>query len=127
GLTVGSAQTTYTLTGAVNVPIFNGGRTKGRLLEADADLRQRQSEADDLKASIYYELQGAFLDLQATNEQLQVATRARDLAAQELTHRATASPPASPATSKSCRRRKRSPSPRSSTSTRSSGTSWRRD
>ena len=85
GLTVGSAQTTYTLTGAVNVPIFNGGRTKGRLLEADADLRQRQSEADDLKASIYYELQGAFLDLQATNEQLQVATRARDLAAQELT------------------------------------------
>ncbi|HZP47810.1 MAG TPA: TolC family protein [Vicinamibacterales bacterium] len=84
GLTVGSAQATYTVTGALNVPIFNGGRTRGRLLQADADLRQRQSEAEDLKASIHYELQGAFLDLQATNEQLQVATRARDLAAQQL-------------------------------------------
>jgi len=85
GLTVGSAQATYALTGLLNVPIFNGGRSKGRLLEADADLRQRQSEAEDLKASIHYELQGAFLDLRATNEQLQVATRARDLAAQQLT------------------------------------------
>ncbi len=85
GLTVGSAQATYTLTGAVNVPIFNGGRTRGRLLEADADLRQRQTEAEDLRASIHYEIQGAFLDLQASNEQLQVATRARDLAAQTLT------------------------------------------
>ncbi len=85
GLTVGSAQATYALTGAVNVPIFNGGRTRGRLLEAEADVRQRQSEAEDLRASIHYELQGAFLDLQATNEQLQVATHARDLAAQQLT------------------------------------------
>ncbi len=85
GLTVGSAQATYTVGGAVAVPIFNGGRTRGRLLQAEADLRQRQSEADDLKASIHYELQGAFLDLQATNEQLQVATRARDVASQALT------------------------------------------
>jgi outer membrane protein TolC len=85
GLTVGSAQATYALTGLVNVPIFNGGRSKGRLLQADADLRQRQSEAEDLRASIHYELQGAFLDLQSTNEQLQVATRARDLAGQQLT------------------------------------------
>jgi len=85
GLTVGSALATYTLGGAVNVPVFNGGRTKGRLLQADADLHQRQTEAEDLKASIHYELQGAFLDLKATNEQLQVATRARELAAQQLT------------------------------------------
>ena len=85
GLTVGSALSTYTLGGVVNVPVFNGGRTKGRLLQADADLHERQTEAEDLKASIHYELQGAFLDLQATNEQLQVATRARDLAAQQLT------------------------------------------
>jgi outer membrane protein TolC len=85
GLTFGSAQATYSLAGMVNVPVFNGGRSKGRLLQADADLKQRQNEAEDLRASIHYELQAAFLDLQATSEQLQVATRARDLAAQQLT------------------------------------------
>ena len=37
-----------------------------------------------MKAAIYYEVRTAFLDLQATTEQLQVATKARDLAAQQL-------------------------------------------
>jgi len=85
GLTPSDAQGTYALVGAVNVPIFQGGHTRGRILEADADLKQRQAEADDLRASIYYEVRTAYLDLQATQEQLQVAERARDLAAQQLT------------------------------------------
>jgi outer membrane protein TolC len=85
GLTPGSAKATYTIIGAVNVPIFNGGRTHGRVIEADADLRTRRAEADDLKGGIYYDVKNAFLDLQATGEQLQVATRARDLAALQLT------------------------------------------
>ena len=55
-----------------------------RLLEAEADLRARKSEAEDLKAGIYYDVRSVFLDLQATDEQLQVATRARELAAQQL-------------------------------------------
>jgi len=84
GLTPGDARSTFAVTGAVNVPIFQGGRTRGRLLEAEADLRVRKSEAEDLKAGIYYDVRSAFLDLQATDEQLQVATRARELAAQQL-------------------------------------------
>jgi outer membrane protein TolC len=83
GLTPANSVNTYTLLGAINVPIFNG-RTRGRLAEADADLKMRQSEAEDLKAGIYYDVRSAFLDLQATAERLQVATRARDLAAEEL-------------------------------------------
>jgi outer membrane protein TolC len=85
GLSPSDAESTFTLIGGVNVPIFQGGRTRGRLLEADADIRKRRSEADDLKASIDYEIRTAFLDLQATGQQLQVATKARDLAAQQLT------------------------------------------
>jgi outer membrane protein TolC len=85
GLSAGDAKGTFTLVGSVNVPIFNGGKTHGRLLQADADLRNRRAEAEDLKASIYYEVQTAFLDLQATGEQLRVATTARDLAGQQLT------------------------------------------
>jgi outer membrane protein TolC len=85
GLTVGDARGTYALMGAVNIPIFQGGRTRGRLLEADADLRNRRAEAEDLKASIYYEIRAAMLDLDSTAQQLSVAGKARDLAQQQLT------------------------------------------
>ena len=55
------------------------------LLEADADLRNRRAEADDLRAGIYYDLKTAFMDLKATGEQLEVATRARDAGGTALT------------------------------------------
>jgi outer membrane protein TolC len=84
GLTPGDARTTFAVVGAVTVPIFQGGRTQGRRMQAEADLRARRAEAEDLKAGIYYDVRNAFLDLQSTSEQLQVATRGRDLAAQEL-------------------------------------------
>jgi outer membrane protein TolC len=85
GLSPSDSHGTFSVTGALQIPIFQGGRTRGRLLEADADLRGRRNEAEDLKASIYYEVRMAYLDLQATTDQLQVATKARDLAAQQLT------------------------------------------
>jgi len=82
---VGDARMTFSVVGAVNVPIFQGGRQQAERLEAEADLRNRRAEAEDLRASIYYEIRAAFLDLQASSQQLQVATKARDLAAQQLT------------------------------------------
>ncbi len=85
GLSPSDARSTYSISGVVNVPVFQGRRLHGRLLEADADLRDRRSEAEDLRAAIYYEIRAALLDLQATAEQLQVATKSRDLAAQQLT------------------------------------------
>ncbi len=85
GLTPAQARGTYSLAGTVNVPVFDGGKTHGRVLQAEADLRQRQEEAEDLKASIYYEVRTAFLDLDATAQQLRVATTSRDLATQQLT------------------------------------------
>ncbi len=85
GLKVTDTVVTYSLSGSVNIPIFQGGRTQGRIAQADADLRQRRAEAEDMRAEIYYDVRAAFLDLQATGEQLQVATRSRDLANQELT------------------------------------------
>ena len=85
GLSPSDSHGTFSVMGAVQIPIFQGGRTRGRLLEADADLRSRRNEAEDLKGAIYYEVRTAYLDLQATTDQLQVATKARDLAAQQLT------------------------------------------
>ena len=83
GLTPSETVNTYTVVGSVNMPIFNG-RTRGRLVEADADLKMRQAEADDLKAGVYYDVKNAFLDLQSSEERLKVATRSRDLASQQL-------------------------------------------
>jgi len=85
GLSPSDSLMTYSVSGAVTVPIFQGGRIKGRLLEADAELRNRRAEAEDLKGSIYYEVRAAMLDLDATTQQLTVAGKARDLAAQQLT------------------------------------------
>jgi outer membrane protein TolC len=85
GLSPGDSHGTFSIVGALNVPIFQGGRTRGRLLEADAELRSRKAEAESLRAAIYYDVRTAFLDLQASSEQFQVATRGRDLAATTLT------------------------------------------
>ena len=85
GLSPADARMTYSISGAVTIPIFQGGRIRGRLLEADAELRNRRAEAEDLKASIYYEVRAALLDLDATTQQLDVAAKARELAAQQLT------------------------------------------
>jgi outer membrane protein TolC len=85
GLSPADARATFAVTGAVNVPIFQGGRTRGRLLEADADIRSRRADAEDLKAAIYYEVRAAFLDLDATARQLALAGKTRDLANQQLT------------------------------------------
>jgi len=85
GLTPGSARSTFTIAGSVVVPIFDGGRRQGRVIETDADLRSRRAEADNLRSEIDYDVRAAFLDLQATSEELQVATRARELAGQQLT------------------------------------------
>jgi len=80
----GNSHVTYAVTGAVNIPIFQGARTRGRVIEADMDLKSRRAEAEDLRAAIYYDVKTAFMDLQATGEMLQVATGARDVAATAL-------------------------------------------
>jgi outer membrane protein TolC len=85
GLTAASALSTFAVTGTLNIPIFNGGETRGHVMQATVDRNNRRSELDDMKAQIYYDVRSAFLDLQATSEELQAATRGRDLSAQQLT------------------------------------------
>lgn len=85
GLHVSSALPTFSVVGALSVPIFEGGRVQGRLAQADSELRTRRAEAEDAKVEIYYDVRNAFLDLRATEEELQTATRARELADLQLT------------------------------------------
>lgn len=85
GLSPSAAIPTYTVIGSVTVPLFQGGRTQGRLIQADADLRTRRAEVENLRADIYYDIRNAFLDMQATAEELRTATESRELADQQLT------------------------------------------
>lgn len=85
GLTAASALSTFAVTGTVSIPIFDGGKTRGHVIQATVDRNNRRNELDDMKAQIYYEVRSAFLDLEATSEELQAATRGRDLSGQQLT------------------------------------------
>lgn len=85
GHSPGDALGTYAVGTTVTVPVFNGGRSRGRLLQTDADLRQRRAEVEDLKSAIDYGVRSTFLELQAGRGSLDVATRSRDLSARQLT------------------------------------------
>jgi outer membrane protein TolC len=84
GNTTQSMLGTFTAAANVHVPIFDAGKTKARSIEADAELKMRQSEADDLRARIYYEVQTATLDMAAASDQVSVAKDAVTVAEQAL-------------------------------------------
>ena len=84
GLTVGTALPTFNITGALEVPVFEGGRHNGRLVQADAELKRRTAELENVKATIYYDVRTSFLDLESSRQQADTAVRGRQLADQQL-------------------------------------------
>lgn len=84
GQTRDDAHSTFAVSAAVRVPLFEGNRLHGRLLQADALLRRRQAELADLGSRLDYDVRAAFLDLKAGQEQVDVAEGTLDLARQQL-------------------------------------------
>jgi outer membrane protein TolC len=76
---------TYTAGVSLDIPIFQGGRVRGEVLEADAQLEQRKAELADLRGRIAFEIRAAFLDLASAGDQVQVATSTVALAERQLT------------------------------------------
>lgn len=81
----GNAHGTFTATAALNFPIFQGGKVRGDVLEAEAALAQRRAQTADLRSRIEYEIRTAFLDLNAAADQVQVAQSSVNLADQQVT------------------------------------------
>lgn len=75
---------TFSVTGSVRVPIWQGGRTEGQSEVAAAALSQRQAELEDVKGRIESEVRNAFFDLQAAASQVEVARRNIDVTTQNL-------------------------------------------
>jgi outer membrane protein TolC len=84
GATVSSAKNTYGVAATVRVPLFEGGSTRGRIEQADSDLRQREAELADLRAGIQYQVAAALLDLKAAAAEVDVARGAEALARQQV-------------------------------------------
>jgi len=84
GPTLGHSHGDFAFQAAVRVPIFTGGRIKGDITQAEAQLRQRKSEADNVRGQIDYDVRTAFLNLNAVKEQVGVAKQNVELANESL-------------------------------------------
>ncbi len=75
GVNPAQAFGTYTVNGTVRIPLWQGGRAKGDMQEADAALAQRRAELDDLKSLVESQVRKALLDLQSSESQVEVAQK----------------------------------------------------
>jgi outer membrane protein TolC len=75
---------TFSVSGAVRFPIWEGNRIKGDIEQADAALSQRRAEYQDLRGRVDADVRQAFLDLTAAANQVTVAESNRMLAQDTL-------------------------------------------
>jgi outer membrane protein TolC len=80
-----SSHGTYSAAVSLKVPIFQGGKVRGEVEEADAILQERKAELADYKGKIDADVRTNFLDLQSAIKQFQVAQTSVQLANQQLT------------------------------------------
>jgi outer membrane protein TolC len=84
GPTLGHSHGDFTFQAGINVPIFTGGRIKGDVTQAEAEVRQRKAEAENIRGQVDYDVRAAFLNLNAAKEQVAVAKQNVDLANENL-------------------------------------------
>ena len=84
GPTFSQSRGTFGFQAGVSVPLFTGGQIAGDITQADAALRQRSAEAENVRGQIDYDVRTAFLNLNAALEQVGVARQNVDLANENL-------------------------------------------
>ena len=84
GVNPGSSHGTVDAAGTLRIPIFQGGRVHGDVLRADASLTGERQRLEDLRARIDQEVRDAYLDLEASAQEVSVEKSAVTLATQNL-------------------------------------------
>jgi outer membrane protein TolC len=74
----------FDVRGTLNIPIFQGGKVHGDVIEANAQLEQSRQRLENLRAQIDADVRTAFLNLESSAEQVEVAKSNIDLAQQTL-------------------------------------------
>jgi len=80
----GNSHGTYSVSANLKIPIFQGGKVRGDVLQADALLQQRESELKDLHNKIEYQVRKSLMDLQSSEDQVKVAQNTVLLAHQQM-------------------------------------------
>jgi outer membrane protein TolC len=75
---------TFGVAGSVNIPVYQGGRVRADVADAEADLQHRKSELAAIRARIDAEVRAALLDVLTANRLVDVARGNVDLARRQL-------------------------------------------
>jgi outer membrane protein TolC len=84
GSTFGNSHGDFTFQAGIRVPLFTGGRIKGDITQAEAALRQRKAEAENIRGQIDQDVRTSLLNLNAAKEQVEVARQNVELANESL-------------------------------------------
>jgi len=85
GVNQAQLHQTFAFAGSVKVNVFDGGRIRSDVAQADAVIEQRKNEIADLERRMDVDIRTALLDLQSAADQVAVAESNLDLANQTLT------------------------------------------
>jgi outer membrane protein TolC len=80
----GSSEATYVVSAGVRIPIFQGGKVKADLDQAESVLKQNRLQLENLRSRVEYEVRSALLDVKTSDDQVAVARQQIDLAAEQL-------------------------------------------
>ncbi len=74
----------YSVVGAINLPLYQGGRVKADIEQAEATLHQRQAELADQRGRVEQEVRTALIELETAIGQVRLAENNRGFAAETL-------------------------------------------
>jgi outer membrane protein TolC len=84
GYTLDAMAPNWSAAATLRIPIFEGGKVEADVQQADAILKQRQAQVDNLRGRIEQDVEDALLDLRAAAQQVEVAKLGLELAQQAL-------------------------------------------
>jgi outer membrane protein TolC len=84
GRNLGSSHGTFTVTGSLRFNVYDGGRIRADIQQADAIIQQRKNELADLQGQIDQQVRSALIDLNTARDQVVVARDNLNLANQTL-------------------------------------------
>ncbi len=84
GTNIGNSHGTFAVTGSLRFNIYDGGRIKADIEQAEAIIKQRKDELADLRGQIDQQVRSALIDLNTARDQVAIARENLDLANQTL-------------------------------------------
>jgi outer membrane protein TolC len=67
------AHSVYSIYGTLTIPLYEGGRIRGDVEQANAVLHQRQAELEDIRGQVDEDVRQAFINLNSAADQVAVA------------------------------------------------------